>query len=74
MERISGLSEIKLSTDVQDFKTIRINSTDLRVVGTNAFTGIYARPVVKLPAAGFAKYKVLMKRGGVPAKAVYTNI
>ena len=55
-------------------KTTRINSTDLRVVGTNAFAGIYARPVVKLPAAGFAKYKVLMKRGGVPAKAVYTKI
>lgn len=55
-------------------KNTRINSTDLRVVGTNAFAGIYAKPVVKLPAARIAKYKVLMKRGGVSAKAVYTKI
>ena len=54
-----------------NLKKIKFTCVDLKTVGIDAFTKIYAKPVVKVPAAKYAKYKTVLKRGGMPTKTIY---
>lgn len=54
-------------------RTIVIKSTVLssRNVGAKAFTGIYTRPTVKVPAKQMNAYKKLLRSKGMSSKAIY---
>lgn len=45
-------------------KSIRVKTTKLTSVGSNAFKGIYKKAVIKVPKAKLSKYKKLMKKKG----------
>ena len=45
-------------------KSIRVKTTKLTSVGSNAFKGIYKKAVIKVPKAKMSKYKKLMKKKG----------
>ena len=56
-------------------RSITINTLSLtsKNVGAQAFTGTYAKAVVKVPAKKFAAYKSLLRAKGMNAGAVYTK-
>ena len=56
-------------------RSITINTLSLtsKNVGAQAFTGTYAKAVVKVPAKKFAAYKSLLRARGMNAGAVYTK-
>ena len=56
-------------------RSITINTLSLtsKNVGAQAFTGTYAKAVVKVPAKKFAVYKSLLRAKGMNAGAVYTK-
>lgn len=43
----------------------------IKVTGSQVFTGIAAKPVVTVSAAKVSSYKTMLRRAGMPAKAVY---
>ena len=80
----SGLTGIELSKTVKyigrqafynckNFKTIIVKTSQLtsKNVGTKAFTGIYTKPIVKVPANKFKAYQKLLKSKGMSTKAIY---
>lgn len=56
-------------------RSITINTLSLtsKNVGAQAFTGTYAKAVVKVPAKKFAAYKSLLRAKGMNAGAIYTK-
>lgn len=52
-------------------KTVKISSTKLANVGSKAFAKSAAKPTVKASKTKLAKYKKLLKKGGMTSKAVY---
>lgn len=54
-------------------RSITINTLSLtsKNVGVQAFTGTYAKAVVKVPAKKFAAYKSLLRARGINAGAIY---
>lgn len=56
-------------------RSITINTLSLtsKNVGAQAFTGTYAKAVVKVPAKKFAAYKSLLRAKGMNAGAVYSK-
>ena len=80
----SSLTGIELSKTVKyigrqafynckNLKTIIVKTSQLtsKNVGTKAFTGIYAKPIVKVPANKFKVYQKLLKSKGMSTKAIY---
>ena len=80
----SGLTGIELSKTVKyigrqafynckNLKTIIVKTSQLtsKNVGTKAFTGIYTKPIVKVPANKFKAYQKLLKSKGMSTKAIY---
>lgn len=57
-------------------KTITIKTKKLtaKTVGKKAFSGIYAKAVVKVPKSKLNAYKKLLKSKGIGSKAVYKKI
>ena len=57
-------------------KTITIKTKKLtaKTVGKKAFSGIYAKAVVKVPKSKLNAYKKLLKSQGIGSKAVYKKI
>ena len=80
----SSLTGIELSKTVKyigrqafynckNLKTIIVKTSQLtsKNVGTKAFTGIYTKPIVKVPANKFKVYQKLLKSKGMSTKAIY---
>lgn len=57
----------------RNLKSITINGTGLTssTVGSKAFSGIYSRAVVKIPAKKWTAYKKLLKSKGMGSKVIY---
>ncbi len=56
-------------------RSITINTLSLtsKNVGAQAFTGTYAKAVVKVPAKKFTAYKSLLRAKGMNVNAVYSK-
>ena len=52
-----------------NLKNIVIQTKQLKSVGAKAFTGTYKKVTVKVPSGKKAKYKKLLKKKGLSAKA-----
>ena len=57
----------------KNFKTITIKTSALstKTIGSNAFTGTYKKPTIKVPAKQMKTYKKLFGLKGMSSKAIY---
>ena len=50
--------------------TVKLGNS-IKVAGSQVFTGIAAKTVVTVPVAKVSSYKIMFRKAGMPAKAVY---
>lgn len=51
-----------------NLKSIKVTSTNIKSIGTNAFKGIHKKPTLNVPAIKKAAYKKLWTKAGFPSK------
>lgn len=65
--------EKKAFYGAKKLKTLKIKSTTITKVGSNAFKNMYKKVKIKIPSSKLTAYRKLFKKKGLPAKAKITK-